>query len=212
MKLLVIGATGGTGKEIVSQALAQGHAVTALVRDAAKTAFPPTVKKAVGDVLDPGTLGKSLIGQEGVICALGSAATGPFKEMTLLSKGTRNLVDAMQARGVSRLVCITGIGAGESKGHGPWYYNWFIQPLVLRGVYEDKTRQEAIVRGSRLTWTLVRPAILTDGAAKGEGAVRELTHLSGIHVKNISRADVAGFCLRELADGRYQHQAPVITY
>jgi hypothetical protein len=83
---------------------------------------------------------------------------------------------------------------------------------MLRGVYQDKTRQEAIVRGSGLVWTLVRPALLTKGAARGEGAVRALTELAGAHVGTISRADVAAFCLREIADGRYQNKAPVITY
>jgi uncharacterized protein YbjT (DUF2867 family) len=212
MKLLIIGATGPTGREIVKQALTQGHLVTTFVRDAGKANFPPPVEKAVGNILDPATLEKALGGQEVVICSLGSAATGPFKEMTLLSEGTRNLVTAMQTKSVRRLICITGVGAGESKGHGPWYYNWLVQPLMLRGVYEDKTRQEEIVRGSGLKWTLVRPAPLTNGAAKGESSVRALTQLDGIHVSTISRADVAAFCLRELADGRYQGQAPVITY
>jgi uncharacterized protein YbjT (DUF2867 family) len=212
MKLLVIGATGGTGKEIITQALALGHHVTALVRDASKPGLSPPVEKAVGDVLDADSLKKALTGQEAVICSLGSAATGPFKEMTLLSEGTQNLVAAMHAQGVSRLVCITGTGAGESQGHGPWYYNWLIQPLMLRGVYRDKTRQEAVVRGSGLVWTIVRPALLTNGAARGEGAARALTELAGVHVGTISRADVAAFCLRELADGRYQNKAPVITY
>jgi putative NADH-flavin reductase len=212
MKLLVIGATGATGKEIVNQALTRGHQVTALVRDAAKSGFAPPVEKAVGDVLDTGSLRKALTGQEAVICSLGSAATGPFKEMTLLSNGTQNLVTAMQAQNVGRLICITGIGASESKGHGPCYYNWLIQLLLLRGVYKDKTRQEVIVRGSGLAWTLVRPALLTNGTTKGAEAVRTFTQLAGIHVGKISRADVAAFCLGELADGRYQHQAPVIAY
>ena len=149
MKLLVIGATGATGKEIVNQALAQGHAVTALVRDAAKASFAPPVQKVVGDVLDHDSLKRALDGQDAVVCSLGSAATGPFKEMTMLSEGTGNLVTAMQDRGVLRLVCITGVGAGESQGHGPWYYNWLIQPLVLRGVYQDKTRQSRQGRGGR---------------------------------------------------------------
>lgn len=212
MKLLVIGATGATGKEIVNQALARGHAVTALVRDAAKASFAPPVAKAVGNVLDRDSLQAALAGQEAVVCSLGSAATGPFKEMTMLSEGTGNLVAAMQDLGVLRLVCITGMGAGDSKGHGPWYYNWLIQPLVLRGVYQDKTRQEAMVRDSGLDWTVVRPALLTNGAAKGEGAVRALTDLAGVKVGSISRADVAAFCLRELATGKYRRQAPLITY
>lgn len=212
MKLLIIGATGPTGREIASQALSRGHTVTALVRGAAKANFDPAVKKAVGDVLDGNSLGKALTDHEAVICSLGSAASGPFKKMTLLSKGTHNLVAAMQAQGVKRLVCITGVGAGDSKGHGPWYYNWLIQPLMLRGVYEDKTRQEEIVRNSGLDWTLVRPALLSNGMAKGAQAVHAFTQLAGIHVGKISRSDVAAFCLQELADGRFQRQAPVITY
>ena len=110
-----------------------------------------------------------------------------------------------------RLVCITGVGAGDSKGHGPWYYNWLIQPLLLRGVYQDKTRQETVVRDSGLDWTLVRPALLTDGAAKGVGVIQAFTDLASVKVSKISRCDVAAFCLRELADGRYRRQAPVIT-
>jgi putative NADH-flavin reductase len=212
VKILVIGASGPTGKEIVKQAMEQRHAITAFVRDKAKAKFASPVALAAGDVLDRNSLKRALEGQEAVICSLGSGVTGPFKEMTMLSEGTRNLIAAMQEKNVRRIVCITGIGAGESKGHGPWYYNLLFQPLVLRGVYEDKTRQENLVRSSGLAWTLVRPGILTNGAAKGQTAVRALTELAGAHAGNISRADVAAFCLRELADGRFQGQAPVITY
>ena len=211
MKLLIIGATGATGRELVNQSITHGHEVTALVRDATKAAFSPPVKMVVGDVFDASSLKNAVTGQEAVISSLGSAASGPFKEMTLLSEGTRNLVAAMQAQGVDRLVCITGVGAGDSLGHGPWYYNWLIQPLMLRGVYHDKTRQEGIVRNSGLDWTLVRPALLTNGPSKGGEEVRAFTQLVGIRVGTISRVDVAAFCLRELADGRYRRQAPVIT-
>ncbi len=211
MKLLVIGATGATGKEIINQALAQGHEVTALVRDTAKASFATPVQNVVGNVLDPASLQRALAVQEAVACSLGSAASGPFKEMTMLSVGTANLVAAMQTLGVRRLVCITGVGAGDSKGHGPWYYNWLIQPLLLRGVYHDKTRQETVVRESGLRWTLVRPALLTNGPSLGATAVHAHTKLAGVSVGKISRADVAAFCLRELVDGRYQGQAPVIT-
>ncbi len=212
MKILVIGATGPTGQEIVKQAVEQRHAVTAFVRDAAKATFAPSVALVVGNVLDRGSLTRAVEGQEAVICSLGSGITGPFKEMTLLSEGTRNLIAAMQEKNVKRIVCITGIGAGESKGHGPWYYNWLIQPLILRGVYEDKTRQENLVRSSGLAWSLVRPGLLTNGVAKGQTAVRALTDLADMVAGNISRADMAEFCLRELVDDRYLNQAPVITY
>lgn len=131
--------------------------------------------------------------------------------MTLLSAGTANLVAAMKQAGVNRLVCITGIGAGESRGHGPWWYNWLVQPLMLRGVYQDKDRQEAVVRGSGLDWTLVRPGALTNAPAKGAEAVRVLTNLAGVRAGFISRSDVAAFCLSELADRHYLQQAPVVT-
>jgi putative NADH-flavin reductase len=123
MKILVIGATGPTGQEIVKQAVKQGHAVTALVRNAAKAHFNSPVVLAEGDVLDRSSLTHAVEGQEAVVCTLGSGVTGPFKEMTLLSEGTHHLITAMQEQNVRRIVCITGIGAGDSKGHGPWYYN-----------------------------------------------------------------------------------------
>lgn len=211
MKLLIIGATGPTGRQLVKQALAQGHEVTALVRDAAQAAFLPPVKMAVSDIRDAAALRDAVAGQDAVISSLGSAPSGPFKESTLLAEGTRNLVAAMRAVSVRRLVNITGIGAGDSKGHGPWFYNCLIQPLVLRGTYHDKTRQEKIVRDSGLDWTLVRPAILTNGPGKGIQSVRAVTALAGVHVGTIRRADVAAFCLKELTERRFLFQAPIIT-
>ena len=211
MKLLIVGATGPTGRELVNQARAQGHEVTALVRNAAKAAFAPSVKVVVGDVLNAASLKAAVAGQDAVVSSLGSAASGPFNEPTLLSEGTQNLVTTMRTAGVARLINITGIGAGESKGHGPWFYNLLIQPLVLRGTYHDKTRQEKIVRDSGLDWTLVRPAILTNGPGKGLQRVRAVTALTGFHAGTIRRADLAAFCLEELAGPRFLHQAPVIT-
>ena len=211
MRVLIIGATGPTGQQLVTQAAAAGHVVAALVRDAARARFTTSVRKAEGDVLDPDSLARAVADQEAVVCSLGSGVTGPFKQMTLLSVGTVNLVTAMKQAGVNRLVCITGIGAGESKGHGLWWYNWLVQPLLLRGVYQDKDRQEAVVRSSGLDWTLVRPSGLTNGPAKGLASVRALTDLTGVQAGFIRRADVAAFCLREMTDGRYRQQAPVIT-
>ncbi len=211
VKILVIGATGATGKEILAQAASRGESVTGLVRSA-KASFGPAISRLVGDVLDRGSLERALIGQDAVICALGSALSGPFKDVTLLSRGTQNLIDAMEAHGVKRLVCITGIGAGDSMGHGPWYYNSLLQPLLLRGVYRDKTRQETVVRASRLDWTVVRPGLLNNGPGRGVEAVRAFTNLAGVRVSAISRTDVAAFCLGELGEGRYRGQAPVIAY
>jgi hypothetical protein len=85
-------------------------------------------------------------------------------------------MSAMEAEQVSRLIAITGIGAGDSVGHGGFLFDRLIFPLLLRKVYADKNRQEAIIRDSRLDWVLVRPAILNDKA--GGKTIRALTDLS----------------------------------
>src|SRR3569833_751758 len=187
-KILVLGATGGTGRLIVSQALARGHLVTALVRPPEKASDLKGAKLVVGDARDEKALREALKGQDAVVSALGTPAS-PFHEVTLLSTSTRALVDAMKLEHVSRLVCITGIGAGDSAGHGGFLFDRLIFPLLLKKVYADKNRQEAIVRASGLDWFLVRPVVLIDKPVLC--SVRALTDLSNFQGVSISRHDVA---------------------
>ena len=123
---------------------------------------------------------------------------------------TRALVNAMKAKQVSRLVCITGLGAGDSAGHGGFLFDDLIFPLLLRKVYVDKNRQEAIVRDSGLDWVLVRPSVLND--KPGRGSVRAFTDLTGYHGGAISREDVASFVLDHVRDDTWLHRAPLITW
>src|SRR5436305_3020933 len=141
-RILVLGATGPTGRRIVSQALARGHQVTALVRSPEKGSELKGAKLIVADVRDEKALREALKGQDAVISALGTPAS-PFREVTLLSTATRALVNAMKAQHVSRLVLITGMGAGDSAGHGGFVFDNVIFPLLLKNVYADKNRQEA---------------------------------------------------------------------
>jgi putative NADH-flavin reductase len=143
-----------------------------------------------------------------VISALGTPAS-PFREVTLLSTATRALVQAMTAEHVSRLVAVTGIGAGDSRGHGGFLLDNLIFPLLLKKVYADKDRQEAIVRDSGIDWVLVRPSVLND--KPGRGAVRALTDLSGFHGGTISREDVATFVLDQVRSDEWLHRSPLIT-
>lgn len=211
MKVLVIGATGGTGQEIVRQAIAAGHQVTALVRHAAAAAVSlPGAVLVEGDARDAASLRRAVAGQDAVADALGASVSGPFKEVTLLSESTRALIAAMQAEGVRRLVCITGIGAGDSRGHGGFVYDNVVQPLLLRGVYADKDRQEALIQASGLEWVIVRPALLSDGdAVGGTLAITDLTHFHGGH---ITRADTAGFVVAQLASDEWLRQTPLIVH
>jgi putative NADH-flavin reductase len=207
-KILVLGATGGTGCLIVGQALARGHEVTALVRSPEKASDLKGAKLIVGDVRDEKMLREALKGQDAVVSALGTPAS-PFREVTLLSTATRALVNAMKAEHVSRLVCITGMGAGDSAGHGGFLFDNLIFPLLLKKVYADKNRQEAIVTDSGLDWVLVRPSVLNDKPRRG--SVRALTDLSDFHGGSISRQDVATFVLDQLRTDAWLHRAPLIT-
>jgi uncharacterized protein YbjT (DUF2867 family) len=208
-KILVLGATGGTGRSIVNQALARGYDVTVLARSAEKAGNLEGAELVVGDARDEATLRRALKGREAVVSALGTPAS-PFREVTLLSTATRALVNAMKLERVSRLVCITGIGAGDSLGHGGFLFDNLIYPLVLSKVYADKNRQESIVRGSGLDWVLVRPSVLNDKPMHDD--VRALTDLSDFHGGTISRGDVARFVLDQVRDDTWVHRAPLITW
>ncbi len=209
MKVLILGATGGTGREIVREAGAQGHSVVALVRSKATATGLAGAELVEGDARDAQVLSHALKGCSGVISSLGTSVS-PFREVTLLSEATRALVKAMESRNVRRLVCITGLGAGDSRGHGGFLFDKLFFPLLLRKVYDDKNRQEGVVRASKLDWVLVRPVVLNDKPATG--TVRAATDLSGIHGGEVSRSDVAKFVVQQLTDDTWLRRAPLITW
>ncbi len=208
-KILVIGATGGTGQKIVTEALAQGHDVTAFVRSTERGLKLAGATVIVGDVHDELALRTAMKNQDAVISALGTPVS-PFRKVTLLSTATQAIVNAMNAEKVSRLICITGIGAGNSIGHGGFLFDNLIYPLFLRNVYADKNRQEAIIEKSGLNWTIVRPTVLNDKPA--QKSARVLTDLSGFHGGAISREDVARFVLDQLRTEAWKHKSPVVSW
>ena len=210
MRLLVTGATGRTGQEIVRQAQAAGYEVVAIARSR-ETAAPllPGAKLVVGNALDPAFVTRAIEGCDAVISALGTRKVTFFKKVTVNSEATRALVSAMKARSVSRLVCITGLGAGDSVGHGGFLYDRIIRAIIIRTIYQDKDRQEAVVRASGLDWVIVRPSVLTDKPASGR--IRAFTDLTGFRGGTVSRADVAAFLIDQLASDKWLHKAPLIT-
>jgi putative NADH-flavin reductase len=147
--------------------------------------------------------------QDAVISSLGTRKLS-LEPVRLLSEGTKNLVRVMEQHAVKRLICITGLGAGDSKGHGGFVYDGLILPWILRRIYDDKDRQETEIRQSNLDWTIVRPAALTDDPAKGD--YRVMTDLTGVTAGKISRSDVADFVIEQLTSNRYLYQTPLISY
>lgn len=205
--VLLIGATGGTGRQIIAKAREAGIELRLLARHPEKLVGEPRMA-VQGDVLDPASLRRAVQGASVVVSALGTPLIlrGP---VTLLSEGTRNLVQAMQSECPdARLLCITGMGAGDSLGHGGVLYDRVLLPLLLGRIYADKNRQEQVVMGSPLDWTLIRPAMLTDTPPKG--AWREITSWAGQgRMTKISRADVANFVVREIE--RPHHHRTVVN-
>ncbi len=200
--VLLIGATGATGRQIIAKAREAGVELRVMARDPEKLAG---VSCAVvqGDVLDPVSLRRAARGVRAVVSALGTPLLlrGP---VTLLSEGTRNMVRAMESECPgARLLCVTGMGAGDSRGHGGFLYDRVILPLLLGRIYADKDRQEQVVMQSRLDWTVIRPAMLTD--ADATHAWREITSWSEqARMTRISRADVAEFIVREVNTPRHR--------
>jgi putative NADH-flavin reductase len=210
MKILLIGATGGTGQEILKQGLAQGHQITALLRNpTALTVQDKNLTVVQGDILKSDTLEKALPGQEAVISALGLTLAQSRKPTTIYSIGTKNLVEAMRRSQVRRLIAITGIGSGDSRGHGGFFYDKIILPFLLKEGYDDKTRQEEVIKASQLDWIIVRPGQLSNKPATGNYRIM----LDGNYrVKGIARADVADFVLKQLTSNQYLRKTPSISY
>lgn len=140
----------------------------------------------------------------------GAAASRWLGSATFLSTATRALINAMEAEHVSRLVAITGIGAGDSTGHGGSLFDKLIFPLLLRKVYADKNRQEAIITNSGLDWTIVRPSILNN--KPGLGAMRAFTDLGDFNGGSIARQDVAKFVLDQATSDTWLKKSPLITW
>jgi len=208
--ILLIGASGPTGRELITQISEAGLAIRALVRNQVRLpqAMPENVEVAQGDVLNTASLVKALNGVDSVVSALGTPLI--LRQVTLLSQGTRNLVEAMRQASVPRLLCITGMGAGDSRGHGGFLYDRLILPTLLRNVYADKDRQEQVVRNSPLDWTLIRPARLVDTGLTGQ--YRVITQFKNEQMNTISRKDVAHFITQELWLARYPRHVVNLTY
>lgn len=210
-RALVMGASRGVGLETVKALIARGFEVRAFARSAAKIAIDdPKLEKVDGDALDSASVERALYGVDAVIQSLGVSFSLEtiLKGTTLFSRATRVLVDAMQKTGVKRLMVVTGLGAGDSRGHGGFLYDAALFPLVLKRVYDDKDVAEQIVKRSGLDWTLVRPGILRSGAATGRYQV--LTEPTSWHGGAIARADVADFLAKELSEPTYVGKAPVL--
>jgi uncharacterized protein YbjT (DUF2867 family) len=206
MKILVVGASRGTGAELVAELTERGHEVTAYARSAA--AGHGRVRRVVGDVLDRAALGEAMTGQDAVAVTLG-IPENPFlvrltrrasAPLDVRSRGTRNVVDAMHEHGVRRLVVQSTHGIGETYAELPLALKAFFV-LAIRPQVDDHERQERLVRESGLAWTIVRPTVLHDDATEEPAFVGTDDHAPTMRVsrRQVARVEADALERDELA-------------
>ncbi len=206
--VLVLGAAGLTGRHVVTQALAQGHVVTAFVRDpGAMTLTSDRLRVITGDVTsDDPALASAVRGQDAVISALGRGKS--FRSGGLIAKSVPRIIHAMESEGVRRLIFTSAFGIGETYRDTPWLPRLFIGTL-LRGIYRDKEAGEVALRSSALDWTLVYPSGLVDAPATGRYRAGVRLSLRGF--PTVPRADVAAFLLTQITDTAFVRAGVLIS-
>lgn len=211
IRILIIGGTSGIGRETVRLALERGHTVTAMARRPERVVLThPELVTIKGDILDASAVREAIADQDAIVITIGMGLTR--RPVTLFSRGTKNVLDAMEAANTRRLVAVTGMGAGDTREHGGFFYDRIFRPLALRTVYEDKDRQEALIkdRGNSfpLVWTIVRPGVLGKGAP--EHRYRVITDLTGVSGGKIARSDVAHFIVATLESQSHVGETPLL--
>lgn len=203
VKVAVFGGTGGTGREVIDQALSAGHEVSALVRQPGRLPLYDRMRLVVGTVGQQAAVAEVVQGQDVVISALGPAQKGP---VTVCTDGVRAILAAMHTAQVRRLVVVSAHGAAET--HDRSLYSLALW-MSVAGKMRDKEDMERLIRASDVQWTIVRaPALSNRGHT---GTYRTGTDLKIGLTSKISRTDLADFLLREATTPAFSGQAPRIT-
>ena len=208
-RLLILGATGGTGRHVVTQALDAGNDVTAYVRDPAKLPLKhERLRVVVGPIADDAMpLREAMSGQQAVISTLGRGLS--LQSEHLLERCVPPMLSAMKAHGVGRLIFTSAIGVGDAYSEAP-LLSKLVARVLLKDIYSDKLIGENLVRNSDLEWTIVQPAGLTNGQLTRR--YRAAEHLRHRMVATISRADLAHFLLSQLDDRTYVRRIAQVGY
>lgn len=212
MKIVVFGAAGGTGRDVVEQALTRGYEVTAFDRHIAPLAAMqhPKLTLMQGDIFNEDQVQAAIAGQDAVICVLG---VRPGTTIPVCSTGTRHIIDAMQKAGVKRFVCQSAFVVSALDGEWrevPWLLP--VLPLFpkVKKMFGDKVIQERFIKQSDLDWIIVRPAMLTNGPLTGRYKAGDPLAIPPF--SKVSRADAADFLLKQVVEGTYLRRIPRLRY
>ena len=194
MRILIVGASKGTGALAVKAALERGHEVTALARSPGRLEIEhPKLTKVKGDFHNSEDVEKAVPGHDAVIVTASAGSLASFKDNpTFFSQGTKLVIRAMKASGVPRLVVLSALGVGETKNISGWFAETFLFGMLFRLPFADHERQELDTRASGLEWVIARPARLTDGPAT-KTYIKRASLERAPWSWSVSRADVADF-------------------
>lgn len=208
MKVIIFGASGKVGAEVLKQSLREGHIVTAFVRNPEKieNSKHPNLIIWNGDVLNIDNVGHALKDQDAVLCALGDGKAGQIR-----ASGTANIIDEMKKKGLKRFVCQTTLGMGESYGNLNFIWKYIMFGILLKKAFHDHQLQEEYILSSDLDYTIVRPSALTDGEITNQYKIGFSGEYKKLNLK-ISRTDVADFMLRQLKTNEYLKKAVSISH
>jgi putative NADH-flavin reductase len=199
MKLIVFGATGGTGLSFIDQALAAGHEVTAFVR----SPFESKARVVQGNVLDPAQVTEAVRGHDVVVTCLG---TRPWRHVDICSGSIAAMIPAMKANGIRRVVAMSTQGIGDSK---MGTFGKIGAAIVLRKAFADKAKMEATLAETDLDWIVVRPGLLTNGKPRGTWRAADDGSIVG---GSISRVDTATFMLQQIESTEWLRRRPVVVW
>lgn len=216
MRILLLGATGRTGKHVLEFLLADGHEVHALVRDGKKIG-PPRERLRIfeGSPLDGSALGEALRGCEYVISVLNVSRKSDFPwaplraPEDLMSRTMEGVLRLSGSAGIKKIVVCSAWGAKETRKDLPGWFRWCVEHSNIGIAYRDHERQEDSLRAAGVDFTIVRPTLLT-GAGEGRD-IRVSRENAPKPRLTIGRRSVARFLIRMLADGSYSRQAVVIS-
>ncbi len=211
MKIVVFGASGGTGQELVRQGVAQGHEVSAFVRNPESMARVSGIRMAVGDARNAEAVASAVQGQDAVLSALGSRS---LRDSTLLPEAMAGILAAMRQHGVRRVIVLGAAGAWPGASSKVSSVGKVIVGLLgttlLRHPFAAQRAMQEQIRASDLDWTIAQPPFLL--SAPGRGTYRVDGDSLPSRGMRIARADVAAFMLAQLGSAEWVRKAPFLAW
>jgi putative NADH-flavin reductase len=205
-KIIIFGATGSVGRHLVSQATEKGYEISVFSRSGNLFTSNANLNLITGNVFNLPDVSGAIAGHDVVLCALGDGRLGKVR-----AAGTRNIIESMKKNGVSRLICQTTLGCGESWNNLNFFWKNIMFGWFLKRAFLDHEEQEKFILDSELDWTVIRPGAFTNGPLTRNFHYNFGMNQKGLELK-ISRADLAWFMLKQISENKFLRKTVSVSY